>query len=81
MPTQLPSTDYNEAPDPEDNYATAIESKLDKHSLFYCAEVDCCMKGEHKELSDYCELKTSRCENVEDLGVEILMEIFFLNQR
>lgn len=57
-------------PNPEDNYGAAIMSELDRMKLFYCAEIDCCMKSEHVSLSDYCEIKTARGNGLKDLNVE-----------
>jgi hypothetical protein len=57
-------------PDPENNYGSIIKSKLDKYDLLYAAEIDCCMIKDHKELSDYCELKTCRGESFKDLNLE-----------
>ena len=68
-PTEVPDG-AADVPDPEDNYAAAIVSDLDKMKLFYCAEIDCCMQEEHSSLSDYCEIKTARGNGLKDLNVE-----------
>lgn len=59
----------NETPDQENNYGTVVKTNLSNHCLVYAAEVDCCSKNEHTDLNDYCELKTSRGEKIEDLNL------------
>jgi RAT1-interacting protein len=56
--------------DPENNYATLVNSKFGEHSLVYAAEVDCCACKHHTSLEDYCEIKTSRGESERDLNFE-----------
>ena len=52
----------NAAVNNKEQYVTVVRSRLDKHSLIYGAEVDCCMKG-NETISpplNYIELKTSK---------------------
>ena len=69
MPDDQPDGE-NDVPDPENNFGSVIESKLDNYNLIYAAEIDCCINREHKLLSDYCELKTCRGESYEDLRLD-----------
>ena len=56
-----------DVPDQENNFGTCVVSKLNEHTLFYAAEIDCCYMSEHTKLSDYCEIKTHRGKSTNDL--------------
>lgn len=57
-------------PDPENNFSTIVRNSIGKHKLMYGAEIDCCLKNEHKELGDYCEIKSSRGDSLSDLNFD-----------
>ncbi|RNA07088.1 decapping and exoribonuclease [Brachionus plicatilis] len=60
----------DEVPDPDNNFSTIVSNSIGNHKLMYGAEVDCCFKDTHKELRDYCEIKSSRGDSIRDLNFE-----------
>lgn len=59
--------EFDEVPDPDNNFSTIICNLIGSHKLMYGAEIDCCLSNEHKALTDYCEIKTCRGESLCDL--------------
>lgn len=61
---------FEDAPDPENNFGTVVMSKLQQHYMLYAAEIDCCKFEKHHALNDYCEIKTSKGQTIDDLNIE-----------
>jgi RAT1-interacting protein len=62
--------DIEHTADTGDQFVSVINSNLNNKSLLYGAEVDCCFKRKHENLSDYCELKTSVGDSLASLPFE-----------
>ncbi|CAF0849438.1 unnamed protein product [Brachionus calyciflorus] len=69
FPSESPSG-TEVVPDQDNNFASVVTNRIGEHLLVYAAEIDCCLNQEHKTLSDYCEIKSSKGESKNDLNYE-----------
>ena len=57
-------------PKTDDNYSTIVKAKIGSHVMIYAAETDCCSNNIHTNLDDYCEIKTTLGDSINDLNFE-----------